>query len=166
MSKPRWSPKVTVAAIIERQGRYLLIEEHTSAGLQLNTPAGHLEPGESLQDAAVREALEETGRQFQPQAVVGVYLAAADNARGHRDTWVRVAYCGVAGEPLPGCRLDHGIVRTLWMSPDEIRASQDRHRSTLVWRCVHDHLQGRRFPLDVVQADATALPGLTTTPGG
>ena len=146
-----------MAAIIEQQGRYLLVEERTSAGLQLNTPAGHLEPAESLQDAAVREALEETGRQFLPQAVVGVYLAAADNRRGYRETWVRVAYCGTASEPLPGHQLDQGIVRTVWMSPDEIRDSQDRHRSTLVWRCVRDHVQGRRFPLDVMQVDPTAL---------
>lgn len=154
---PRWSPRVTVAALIERQGRYLLVEEQTSAGLQLNTPAGHLEPGESLQDAAVREALEETACRFTPTALLGVYLAASPNSRGEHNTWLRVAYCGEASDPLPGQALDSGIVRTLWLTADEVRDSRARHRSPLVWRCVQDHQQGRRYPLEAVQADVSAL---------
>lgn len=158
---PRWKPSVTVAAVIERDGRYLLVEEHTAAGLRLNTPAGHLEPGESPQSGAVREALEETGRQFTPEALVGVYLAASADAQGQPTTWVRLAFCGGVSEPLPGQALDSGIVRTLWLTPAEIEASQDRHRSPLVWRCVQDHARGQRYALAAVHTDASALTGAT-----
>lgn len=157
MSKARWTPRVTVAAVIERQGRYLLVEEHTSEGLRLNTPAGHLEPGESPQDAAAREALEETACVFTPTALLGVYLAASHDAEGEATTWLRIAYCGDAGEPEPGRALDRGIVRTLWLTPEEVHASQARHRSPLVWRCIQDHQRGQRFGLDAVQAHASAL---------
>ena len=158
MSVKRWKPSVTVAAVIERDGRYLLVEEHTADGLRLNTPAGHLEPGESPQSGAVREALEETGRHFTPEALVGVYLAASADAQGQPTTWVRFAFCGPASEPVPGQALDSGIVRTLWMTPAEVEASQGRHRSPLVWRCVQDHALGQRFALTVVHTDASALP--------
>ena len=157
MSKPRWRPRVTVAAVIEQDGRYLLVEENTSEGLRLNTPAGHLEPGETPEQGAVREALEETARHFQPSALLGVYLAASRDAEGQPTTWLRITYCGTAGEPLPGRALDAGIVRTLWLTPEEVRASAARHRSPLVLRCVQDHLRGQRFGLDAVQAHASAL---------
>ena len=134
----RWKPSVTVAAVIERQGRYLLVEEHTRAGLRLNTPAGHLEAGESPEQGAVREALEETGHRFTPEALLGIYMAASPDAQGVPTTWVRFAFCGTAQalDPLPA--LDAGIVRTLWLTPDEIAASQARHRSPLVWRNLTD----------------------------
>ena len=148
---------MTVAAVIEQDGRYLLVEEHTADGLRLNTPAGHLEPGESPQTGAVREALEETGRHFSPEALVGVYLAASPDSAGLPTTWVRFAFCGTAGEPVPGQALDTGIVRTLWLTPAEVEASQDRHRSPLVWRCVQDHAQGQRFGLAAVHTDASAI---------
>ena len=152
----RWRPSVTVAAIIERDGRYLLVEEHTPEGLKLNNPAGHLDPGESPQQGVVREALEETARRFTPQALVGVYLSRfVRPATGEDVTYLRFAYCGSVGDELPGRTLDHGIVRTLWMAPDEIRASAARHRSTLLLRCIEDHVAGRRHPLDVVTADAS-----------
>ncbi len=159
MSSSRWKPSVTVAAVIAHAGRYLLVEEHTADGLRLNTPAGHLEPGESPQQGAVREALEETGRRFTPEALLGVYMAAANDAQGRPNTWLRFAYCGSAGEPDPARPLDAGIVRTLWLTPEEIAASQARHRSPLVWRCVQDHLAGRRFALDVVHMDPSAGQG-------
>lgn len=146
---------MTVAAVIEQDGRYLLVEEQTSLGLRLNTPAGHLEPGESPLDGAVREALEETARPFRPQALLGVYLAGSLDAEGTSATWLRIAYCGAAGAPEPGRALDRGIVRTLWMTLGEVRASQSRHRSPLVLRCVEDHARGRRFALDVVYTDAS-----------
>lgn len=148
---------MTVAAVIERQGRYLLVEEHTRAGLRLNTPAGHLEAGESPEQGAVREALEETGHRFTPEALLGIYMAASPDAQGVPTTWVRFAFCGTAQalDPLPA--LDAGIVRTLWLTPDEIAASQARHRSPLVWRCVQDHLRGQRLPLQSIHIDATAL---------
>ena len=136
-SSPRWSPSTTVAAIIEDGGRYLLVEEHTPEGLKLNNPAGHLDPGESPEQGVVREALEETARRFTPQALVGVYLSRfVRPATGEDVTYLRFAYCGSVGDELPGRTLDHGIVRTLWMSPDEIRASAARHRSPLLLRCI------------------------------
>lgn len=157
MNMSRWKPSVTVAAVIEQDGRYLVVEEHTADGLRLNTPAGHLEAGESPEQGAVREALEETGRVFTPTALLGVYLAASNDAEGQPTTWLRFAYCGSAAEPDPARALDTGIVRTLWLTPDELRDSQARHRSPLVLRCVEDHLLGRRFDLGLVRMDASAL---------
>lgn len=153
MPAERFRPSVTVAAIIERDGRYLLIEEHTPEGLRLNNPAGHLEPGESPLQAVQREALEETAHTFEPQALLGIYLARFQRlATGEDITYVRFAYCGTVGEPQPGRALDEGIVRTLWMHPDEIRAASARLRSPLVWQCIEDHRAGRRLPLDAVFA--------------
>jgi 8-oxo-dGTP pyrophosphatase MutT (NUDIX family) len=159
---PRWSPSTTVAAIIERDGRYLLVEEHTPEGLKLNNPAGHLDPGESPQQGVVREALEETARVFTPTALVGVYLSrfqrpAANEGRGEDVTYLRFAYCGTVGDELPGRTLDAGIVRTLWLTVDELRASHARHRSALVLQCIEDHLAGRRYPLELVTTDASVI---------
>ncbi|MFM2348753.1 MAG: hypothetical protein RL654_3506 [Pseudomonadota bacterium] len=155
MSEQRWKPSVTVAAIIEQDGRFLLVEEETPDGLKLNNPAGHLEAGESLLHGVVRETLEETGRAFVPEALLGVYLA-----RMHREadptadvTYLRFAYRGRVGEPIPGQVLDAGIVRTVWMTPDEIRTSVARHRSPMLLRCVEDHLAGRSHPLDAIWAE-------------
>ena len=152
----RFKPSVTVAAIIEEGGRFLLVEEHTPEGLRLNNPAGHLEQGESPLQAVQREALEETARPFEPEHLLGVYLARFQRpATGEDITYLRLAYAGRAGEPVPGRALDQGIVRTVWMSPEEVRASRARHRSPLVLRCIEDHLAGKRLPLDAVWADAT-----------
>ena len=152
----RWKPSVTVAAIVERDGRYLLVEEHSPEGLRLNNPAGHLDPGESLLQAVVREALEETACVFTPEALVGVYMSRFQRpARNEDVTYVRFAFCGHAAEAEPGRALDNGIVRTLWLTPDEIRASRARHRSPLLLRCVEDHLAGRRYPLEALVADPT-----------
>ena len=160
MTDPRWKPSVTVAAVIERLGpegpQYLLIEEHTPEGLRLNNPAGHLEQGETPEQAVCREALEETGCHFEPASLVGVYLSRFQRpAAGEDVTYLRLAYAGTCSAPNPGHVLDEGIVRTVWMTPQEIQASQERHRSPLVWRCIADHLAGRRFPLDAVQADGS-----------
>jgi ADP-ribose pyrophosphatase YjhB (NUDIX family) len=156
MSTARFRPAVTVAAIVEQGGRYLLVEEETPEGLRLNNPAGHLDPGESPQQGVVREALEETARAFEPTALVGVYLSRFVRPGPNEDvTYLRIAFCGDIGEPEPGRALDTGIVRTLWMTPDEIRASRARHRSPLVLRCVEDHLAGRRHPLDTITTDAS-----------
>jgi len=146
----RWKPSVTVAAIVECGGRFLLVEEHTSEGLRLNNPAGHLDPGESLIDAVVRETLEETACAFRPDALVGIYLARRGGI-----TYLRFAFTGTVGEPDAGRALDEGIVRTLWLTPDEVSAQVDRHRSPLVLRCLEDHLAGRRFPLETLQTHAS-----------
>lgn len=150
----RWKPNVTVAAIMECDGRYLLIEEHTQEGLRLNNPAGHLDPSESLIEACRREALEETTCHFEPEALVGVYLSRFQRPSTQEDiTYVRFAFCGQVGPANPALRLDTGIVRTLWMTPAEIRASAHRHRSPLVLRCIEDHLAGQRFPLATLYTD-------------
>jgi 8-oxo-dGTP pyrophosphatase MutT (NUDIX family) len=154
MNDARWRPSVTVAAVIEDRGRYLLVEEHTPEGLRLNNPAGHLDPGESPLEGVVRETLEETARMFVPEALVGVYLARFTRpATGEDVTYLRFAYCGRVGEAIAGRALDAPIVRTLWMTPEEIEARRADWRSPLVGRCVGDHGAGRRFPLDLVQAD-------------
>ena len=150
----RWKPRVTVAAVIEQDGRFLLVEEHTPEGLRLNNPAGHLDPGESPQEGAVREALEETARVFTPDRLVGVYLARFRRPAREEDvTYLRFAFGGTAGEPDPARSLDSGIVRTLWMTLEEVRASRDRHRSALVLQCIEDFVAGKRHPLDLVFSD-------------
>jgi 8-oxo-dGTP pyrophosphatase MutT (NUDIX family) len=150
----RWKPSVTVAAIIEQAGRFLLVEEHTPEGLMLNNPAGHLDPGESLAEACIRETLEETTHTFAPTALVGVYMSRLQRpSTGEDITYLRFAFCGDLGAAQPHTQLDTGIVRTLWMTPDEIRASQQRHRSPLLLRCMDDYLAGQRFPLATVWTD-------------
>ena len=156
MSSERFRPSVTVAAIIESGGRYLLVEEHTPEGLRLNNPAGHLEPGESPLQGVVREALEETARAFAPQALVGVYLSRFQRpATGEDVTYLRFAFCGGVGEAQTGRALDTGIVRTLWLSPEELQDQAARHRSPLVMQCITDHLAGRAYPLELLHSDAS-----------
>ncbi len=140
-----WKPHVTVAAVVEREGRFLLVEEETGDGLRLNQPAGHLEYGESLVQAVVRETLEETRHDFQPVALLGCYLLPASDARG--TSYLRVAFTGRLGTEHPERALDAGIVRTLWLTRDEIAQAAARLRSPLVLRCVDDHLAGRRAEL-------------------
>jgi len=154
----RWKPSVTVAAIAAREvdGRpeFLLVEEETPEGLRLNNPAGHLDPGESPEQAVVREALEETARVFTPTALIGVYLSRfVRPKRGEDVTYLRIAYAGSVGAPDPRRALDDGIVQTVWMTVEEVRASRPRHRSALVLQGIEDWLAGRAFPLDVVRTD-------------
>jgi ADP-ribose pyrophosphatase YjhB (NUDIX family) len=157
--RQRFQPRVTAAAIIERNGRFLMIEEETSDGLRLNNPAGHLDPGESPADACAREAFEETAHRFTPTALVGVYLSRSRRPNGEDVTYMRFAFCGELGELEPDRPLDTGIVRTLWMTAQEIRASADRHRSPLVLRCLEDYLAGQRHPLSLVHTDASVYSG-------
>jgi 8-oxo-dGTP pyrophosphatase MutT (NUDIX family) len=132
------------------------VQEHTQEGLRLNNPAGHLEPGETPQQAVVREALEETARAFRPDALLGLYLSRFHRpATGEDVTYLRFAYGGSVGDADPARSLDDGIVRTLWMTLDEVRASRPRHRSALVLRCIEDHAAGVRHPLSAVYTDAT-----------
>ena len=154
----RWKPSVTVAAIIEREGRFLLVEEETPEGLRLNNPAGHLDPGESPEQGVAREALEETAFAFKPTALVGIYLSRFERpATGEDITYLRLAYCGELGAFDAQRTLDTGIVRTLWMTPDELRACPERHRSPLVQRCIDDQLAGQRFALETVRTDLTVF---------
>jgi 8-oxo-dGTP pyrophosphatase MutT (NUDIX family) len=137
---------VTVAAVIEREGRFLLVEERIDGRLVLNQPAGHLDPGESLAAACAREVLEETAHRFEPTALVGIYrwrYAAKDV------TFLRFCFCGnVLGEESRP--LDKEIVRLRWLTAEEIRRQAAQHRSPLVQQCVDDFLAGRRFPLEVL----------------
>lgn len=153
----RWKPNVTVAAVIEQDGRFLLVEEHTADGLMLNTPAGHLDRGESPAEGCIRETLEETAHHFTPTALIGIYLARSRPEAEQREdvTYMRFAFAGVLGAKEEGRALDEGIVRTLWMTPDEIRASVARHRSPLLLQCVEDYLAGQRHPLDLVHIDGS-----------
>ena len=160
----RWKPSVTVAAVITQSfdgvEKFLLVEEETRDGLRLNNPAGHLDPGESPEQGCARETLEETAYHFKPTAVVGVYMSRFERvqANGILDiTYLRFAYCGELGAHVEGQPLDEGIVRTVWLTADEIRASVDRHRSPLLLRCVEDYLAGRRYPLDMVTTDPSVL---------
>lgn len=148
MSKDIWKPNVTVAALIERNGRYLLVEEETDDGIRLNQPAGHLDANESLIAACARETLEESAWEFVPTALVGVYQWP--RPRGDI-TYLRFAFAGTLGKFDEKRKLDSGILRAVWMTPEEIHATQDRHRSPLIWQCVEDHMSGRRFPLDLVR---------------
>ena len=154
----RWKPSATVAAIIEQDGRFLLVEEHTPEGLRLNNPAGHLDEGESLVDGCAREALEETMHLFTPTHLLGVYLSRfqrpANVQQAFEDiTYLRFAFCGTLGEEVAGQALDEGIVRTLWLSPEEIRACVPRHRSPLLLTCMEDYLAGKRYPVDLMTVD-------------
>ena len=156
----RWKPSVTVAAVIEDGGRFLLVEEHTPDGLKLNNPAGHLDPGESPQQGVVREALEETARLFTPDRLVGVYLARLQRAATGEDiTYLRFAYGGTVGEADPNRELDEPIVRTLWMTLAEVRASVARHRSPLVLQCIEDFAAGRRYAMDLVTTHPSVAGG-------
>lgn len=153
-----WKPSVTVAAIIERDGRFLLVEEKTNVGLKLNNPAGHLDPGETPEDGCAREAMEESAYVFRPTALLGVYLARSrKKSTGEDQTYLRLAFSGELGSHHPDRPLDHGIVRTLWLTPEEVRASVDRHRSPLVLKCIEDYLSGVRHPLSLIHTHASVL---------
>ncbi len=142
-----WKPNVTVAAVVQRDGKFLLVEEETEAGLALNQPAGHLEAGESLVDAAVRETLEETAYHFKPTHLVGIY----NWKHPSKDvTYLRFAFAGELRGWEAERTLDDGIVGARWLTLDEVRATQDRHRSPLVLRCIEDFLAGHHAPLDLL----------------
>lgn len=158
----RWKPSVTVAAVIEKTvagvQKFLLVEELTRDGLKLNNPAGHLDEGESPLEGCIRETLEETAFHFTPTELVGVYLSRFQRpAPGEPEpqdiTYLRFAFCGTLGEHVQGQALDEGIVRTVWLTADEIRASAHMHRSPLLLTCLEDYLAGRRFPMDLITTD-------------
>jgi 8-oxo-dGTP pyrophosphatase MutT (NUDIX family) len=154
-----WRPSVTVAAIIERDGRFLLIEEETSEGVRLNQPAGHLDPYETLEQAVIREVMEETAHEFIPHALVGMYMSRYTSKRRGTDvTYLRFTFCGVAGKEYDQ-PLDHGILRTMWMTRDEIAACQERHRSPIVLTCIDDYLAGKRTALDLLHTHSSVFEG-------
>ena len=142
-----WKPNVTVAAVVQRDGKFLLVEEETETGLAFNQPAGHLEEGESLVDAVVREALEETAYHFKPTHLVGIY----NWKHPAKDvTYLRFAFAGELRGWEVDRKLDEGIVGARWLTLDEVKATQARHRSPLILRCIEDHLAGKCYPLDLL----------------
>jgi 8-oxo-dGTP pyrophosphatase MutT (NUDIX family) len=151
-----WKPAATVAAVIEREGRFLMVEEQTRDGLRINQPAGHLDPGESLLEACARETLEETAHPFTPTQLLGVYLWRS-GASADAPSYLRFAFTGALGDAVAGRALDEGIVRTLWLTPDELVRHVDMHRSPLVMRCVEDYLRGQRYPIDLLFTHPSAL---------
>ena len=138
---------VTVAAVVERDGRFLMVEEETDDGVRLNQPAGHLEAHESIVAGAARETLEETAYHFMPCSLVGIYRwrRPADGS-----VYLRFAFAGELARHDPERALDHGILRAVWLTAAELRGQTRRHRSPLVMRCVDDYLAGRRYPLDLL----------------
>jgi 8-oxo-dGTP pyrophosphatase MutT (NUDIX family) len=142
-----WKPDVTVAAVVERDGKFLFVEERAGGRVVLNQPAGHLENGETLLEAVARETLEETGWSFVPEHLVGLYVWQPEHLAR---TFLRVAFRGRLEGHDPARPLDHGIVRTRWLDRDQLLAAQPKHRSPLVLRCVDDYLAGSRHPLEVL----------------
>ena len=147
-----WQPDVTVATVVVRDGRLLCVEERANGRLVINQPAGHLEPDESLLEAAVRETREETGWNVRITHLVGAYQWKAqvmpDGSGGRH--YLRFAFAAEPVDEIPGAALDEGIVRALWMTPEELQAEAARHRSPLVWRTAADFLGGCRHPLSLV----------------
>ncbi len=141
-----WRPRVTVATIVPRDGRFLLVEEDIRGRLVLNQPAGHLDPDESLQTAAVRETREETGWDVELTALLGVHQWLAPGG----DAFLRFTFAAEAVRHDPARPLDHGIVRALWLTRAEIASAAGRLRSPMVLAGVDDWLSGRRLPLDAV----------------
>jgi len=142
-----WKPNVTVAAVVQRDGKFLLVEEETESGLAFNQPAGHLEQGEALVDAVVREALEETAYHFKPTHLVGIY----NWQHPTKDvTYLRFAFAGELRGWEAERKLDEGIVAARWLTLGEVKATQARHRSPLILRCIEDLLAGKRYPLDLL----------------
>lgn len=155
-----WKPDVTVAAVLERDGKFLFVEERASGRVVLNQPAGHVESGETFIEAVARETLEETGWTFLPQAVVGIYLWQPEHLSR---TFLRVAFAGMLGGHDPARPLDQGILRVRWLDREQLLAAQPKHRSPLVQRCVDDYLGGVRYPLDLLthlMRDREDAPGI------
>ncbi|MGH8729856.1 MAG: NUDIX hydrolase [Burkholderiales bacterium] len=142
-----WKPNVTVAAVVEKDGKFLLVEEEAESGVCLNQPAGHLEANETIIQGVIRETLEETGYQIAPQSLIGIYRWQ----HLQKDIiYLRFTFAAVALAHDGARRLDHGIIATHWLTYDEIAQKRARHRTPMVLRSIDDYLAGRRYPLDVL----------------
>ena len=143
----RWKPNVTVAAIIEKDGRFLMVEENAGGQRVINQPAGHLEKDESLLAAVKREVLEETAWEFEAEKVTGIYLYPSP---GNDTTYLRICFSGKGIHHHPSLALDDGIIQALWMTRSELENKAPRLRSPLVLQCIDDHLAGKQYPLDIM----------------
>ena len=146
-----WKPHATVAAIIERDNKFLMVEELVQGERMFNQPSGHLDPDENLIDAVIRETQEEAAWQFIPEAVTGIYLwKQPDNDKKDGETFLRVAICGTCTNHDPRQKLDDGIIQALWMSREQLIENSDKLRSPMVINCIDDYLAGKRYPLDLL----------------
>ena len=143
-----WAPHVTVAAVIEDQGRFLMVEEETPEGVRINQPAGHLEEGETLLQAVVRETGEETAYRFVPQSLIGVYRWQVPRSAA---TYLRFCFDGVVTEQILDQPLDHGIIRPLWLDRSKLLEHSRQLRSPLVLTCIDHYLAGHRYPLELLR---------------
>ncbi len=145
----RWKPNVTVAAIVECEQKFLLVEENADNHVVFNQPAGHLEKDESLIDAVKREVLEETAWEFIPQAIVGFYMYPDQ----HSDiTDLRLCFSGTCENHHPEQALDDGIIQAVWLNKEEIKENEDKMRSPMVTQCIDDYLSGKKYPLDLINS--------------
>lgn len=152
-------PDLTVAAIVERDGQFLLVEERAGNAMVFNQPAGHVERGEELIAAVIREALEETAWSFRPEALTGIYLWEQPEKQ---KSFLRFAFCGQVTTHDPLRRLDRGIARAVWLDRSEIAARTPRLRSPMVLKCIDDYLEGRRYPLSIVQTMLVDIPAVAS----
>ena len=143
-----WKPHVTVAAVAQRHGQFLLVQERVNGESVLNQPAGHLEDNESLLDAVVRETLEETGWHFSPEAITGIYRWREPDALR---TYLRVCFAGTLVGQVPDAVLDDGIEQAVWLSREQVLQQTGQLRSPLVLRCIDDYLAGANYPIGLLR---------------
>lgn len=145
-----WYPNVTVAAIIEHHGRFVIVHDKTKNGIKINQPAGHLDPNESLFEAIIREVKEEAGLDFIPEKLVGIYTMPANE----NITYIRFCFKGTLKdynqEPRPSVN-DLDVVEAKWYSYEEIMNMKDKHRSQVVEQCLIDYMNGHEHPLDIIR---------------
>jgi len=149
-----WKPHVTVAAIAEDSNRFLMVEERVDGKLVYNQPAGHLDPGESLIAAVIRETFEETAWTFQPEALVGIQLWRHPDTN---ESYLRFSFCGSCYEHHARRPLDTGIEKALWLSRDELMDNHHKLRSPMVLRSIDDYLDGRRYSMDILDTIASDI---------
>lgn len=147
-TSPIWTPHATVAALIERDGAFLMVREHTRHGIRLNQPAGHWEAGETMLHAVKREVLEESGYEFTPTALLGIYISDKDDKSV---TYLRLTFIGTVGDEPIHNDLDDGIIEAQWLTAKEIMAERDIHRNPIVEQCLNDYLLGQSLDLSLVK---------------
>jgi 8-oxo-dGTP pyrophosphatase MutT (NUDIX family) len=143
----RWKANVTVAAVIEKDNRFLMIEEESDDEIVINQPAGHLEKDESIIAAVKREVQEETAWEFQPSSIVGIYLYPSTN---NDITYLRICFSGQCVNHKPEQKLDEGIIQAMWLSKEELEAKSANLRSPLVMQCIDDYLAGEQYSLELL----------------
>ena len=142
-----WTPHTTVAAVIEKDGKFLIVEEESEGKIVYNQPAGHLDENETLIEAVIPETLEETAWHFRPESLTGVYQYKSPE---NGTTYIRFCFSGQCNQHEPDRKLDDGIVRAIWMSYEELLSEKDKLRSPMVLQCIDDFLDGKRYPLRLI----------------